>query len=97
MGSVAQQLPKGVCPASSSVGLHLLSHSSPLVLELELVGCPCCTSSSMIGYKASYLAGSLLWAVASREMLPLMSVLTSASPVPNFSAPTSQDCVHRER
>ena len=64
---------------------HLFSQSRPLVLELELLGCPCCTSSRIMGYSASYLLGSLLCAVARREMLPFMSVLTRASPVPNFS------------
>ena len=39
---------------------HLFSQSKPLVLELELLGCPCCTSSRIMGYSASYLLGSLL-------------------------------------
>ena len=54
--------------------------------ELELVGWPCATSSRMMGYTASYRPGSLLCAAASRVMLPLMSLLTRAKPVPSLSA-----------
>ena len=70
------------CPAA-----HLLSHSRPLVTEVEAVWVPAATSSLTIwNTSAAYSAGLVAAQVASRSMLPPTSWRTRANPVPSLSA-----------
>jgi hypothetical protein len=74
-------------PANANTGADLLSHSRPLVTELEAVCVPAATSSRTI-WKASwpYASGLVAAQVARRSMLPPTSCFTKAKPVPSLSA-----------
>lgn len=66
---------------------HLFSQRRPFVSESLRPSCPLATSSRTMLKSSSNFTLSLLYAVFSLSMLPLISARTIANPEPNCSAP----------